>query len=79
MNCLNREKIQRYLDKEFNERDHFRIQEHLKICTECFKKYQSAFRVKSMINRFINEVFPKNNEITIPDFYPIIQKYLNMN
>ena len=79
MKCLNREKIQRFLDNELNERDHFRIQEHLNICPECFKQYQSAFRVKALINRFINDASPKINEITIPDFHPIIPKNQDMN
>lgn len=74
MNCLSREEMQLFFDKEADPANETEIQSHLKNCEKCTSLYKEVGDDKALINRLLNIAESTGETGLIPPFKRPINK-----
>ena len=67
MNCLNEDKIQRYIDDELNNAEKLEVNQHLSACSECSHKAERQKQLSTEFKSAFNAT--SDIDIPIPDLY----------
>jgi len=68
MNCLDRIKIQKYMDNELYDLQSEQVRSHLSECEKCQVLYAAALTDKKWIESFLSQIQDNDEPISIPEF-----------
>ena len=68
MKCLNREDVQKFIDREYDPAEQDEILQHLQGCRECSQLHAQAESDKALIQQLFSVLESGNENVPIPEF-----------
>ncbi len=71
MNCLNKEEIQKYIDREVSAEEAAEFNDHISWCHSCRELYHTSLKELNVLMELLSKIEISGPEIAIPEFRSI--------